>query len=190
MRKLMIGAAAIALTAATGAATAGAASAATAPAQHKPGHHPPGSGQPSAQDVTWMQANAQADLAEIALGKLALATSQDAGVRKVATVTMKDHESVPDQLGALAAEEGVQLPTAPSDAQQKVGRELSALTGAKFDLTWDNAEITGHRESVAQTVTEIRHGSDRAVTHFAWHYLSAAGMHLAMAERLHRQLTR
>ncbi len=177
MRKLMIGTAVVALAAALGTGTAEAATAA------------PATTRPSMQDVTWMRSNAQTDLAEIALGKLALAKSRNANLRQVARVTMENHETVLARLKVLAGKEHVRLPGAPNATQQKQASELKSLWGRNFDLTWDNVQIAGHKVSIGQTEAEIRCGSAWATVSFAKYYLPIAKMHLAMAENLHRQLT-
>ncbi len=167
----------IAFTAVMGAGTAGAATAR------------PATPKPSAQDTAWMASNAQTDLAEIAIGKLAMARSHDADLLKVAKVTMENHETVLAKLKVLAKKEGVKLPAAPSASQQKDARELESLSGSKFNLAWDNIQITGHKLSIAQTGTEISKGSAPAVISFARYYLPIAKMHLSMVEKLHHQLT-
>jgi putative membrane protein len=173
----MIGTAAVALSATMGLGTAEAASAAPAPAR------------PSAQDITWMKSNAQTDLAEIAIGKLALAKSHNADLLKVAKVTTRDHRIVLIELRILAKKEGVKLPTRPNASQRKAAQELQSLSGRKFNLAWDNVQIAGHKLSISQTKTEIAKGSARRVVRFARHYLPIAKMHLRMAERLHHELT-
>jgi hypothetical protein len=80
-------------------------------------------------------------------------------------------------------------PAAPNPTQQKQAWELKHLWGYKFNLTWDNIQIAGHKLSICQTVTEIRKGSAPAVIGFTKYYLPIAKMHLAMAEELHHQLT-
>jgi putative membrane protein len=177
MQKLMMGTAAIALTAVMG---AGPAEAATVR---------PATAKPSAQDTTWMRSNAQTNLAEIAIGKLAMARSHNADLRKVAKVTMDNHETVLAKLKVLAKKEGVTLPAAPNASQQKDAKELGSLAGSKFDLAWDDIQITGHKLSIAQTETEISKGSAPAVISFAKYYLPIAKMHLSMVEKLHHQLT-
>lgn len=173
----MIGTAVIALTAVMGAGTAEAVTVGPATAK------------PSAQDVTWMKSNAQTDLAEIAIGKLAMARSHNADLLKVAKVTMENHETVLAKLEVLAKKEGVNLPTAPNASQQKDARKLESLSGSKFNLAWDNIQITGHKLSIAQTETEISKGSAPAVISFAKYYLPIAKTHLSMTEKLHHQLT-
>jgi putative membrane protein len=180
MRKLTTGIAAAALAAAAGVGTTQAASAATAAPAHHPG--------PSAQDVTWLKANAQTDLAEITLGQLALAKSRNGNVRMVATMTLHDHTIVLAQVRALAKKEGVKLPGAPSPAQQKQAALLKSLSGQKFNVTWDQVQILGHKQSIAQTNAEIAKGSNQAVVRYAGGYLHTARGHLVMALNLQRQL--
>jgi len=136
-----------------------------------------------------MKANAQTDLAEIAIGKLALARSHNGDLRQVAKMTMANHETVLAKLKVLASREHVWLPGAPNAMQQSQARELAHLWGHKFNLTWDNIQIAGHKLSISQTSTEIAKGSAPAVTGFARYYLPIAKMHLAMAEKLHHELT-
>jgi putative membrane protein len=162
-----------------GAGTAEAATAATAPGWCKP---------PSAQDVHWMRSNARTDLAEITLGKLALAKSHRPGVRQVAIVTLKDHEAVLAKLRVLAKREHVKLPARPNASQRKDARKLESLSGRKFNLAWDKVEIAGHKLSIKQTRKETAQGSAPPVAHFARRYLPVAKMHLRMAERLHHRL--
>jgi putative membrane protein len=177
MRKLVTGTAVMVLTAVMGAGAAGAATLGSASAK------------PSAQDKMWMRSNAQTNLAEIAIGKLAKAKSHNADLLKVAKVTMENHETVLAKLKVLAKKEGVKLPTAPNASQQFDARELASLSGSKFNLAWDNIQIVGHKLSIAQTETEISKGSAPAVISFAKYYLPIAKTHLSMTEKLHHQLT-
>jgi putative membrane protein len=184
MRKIMMGTAAIALTAALGTGTAviaaGAAEAATVA---------PATVRPSAQDVTWMKTNAQTDLAEIALGKLAMAKSHNTDLLMVAKVTLDNHEAALAKLKVVARKEGVALPAEPNAEQRATAAKLKTFPVTRFNLNWDTNEILGHKLSIKQTDAEISKGSAGAVTGFAKYYLPVAKMHLAMAEKLHEELT-
>lgn len=184
MRKIMMGTAAVALTAALGTGSAviasGPAEAATTASAAV---------RPSAQDVLWMKNNAHTDYAEIALGKLAMAKSHNADLLKVAKVTLTDHEAALAKLKAVAKEEGVTLPTQPNAEQRATAAKLATFPVAKFNLNWDTNEILGHKLSIMQTDTEIAKGSAPAVTSFAKYYLPVAKMHLAMVEKLYQELT-
>jgi hypothetical protein len=48
---------------------------------------------PSTQDVTWIKANAQTDLAEISLGTLVASKSTNASTRSLAKVTKSQHQT-------------------------------------------------------------------------------------------------
>lgn len=176
--------AAVALTAALGTGTtviaAGTAEAATAA---------PAAARPSAQDVLWMKTNAQTDYAEISLGELAMAKSHNAGLLMVAKVTLDNHEAALAKLKALAKAEGVTLPGEPNAEQRATAAKLKTFTVTRFNLNWDTNEILGHQLSIKQTSTEIAKGKAPAVTGFAKYYLPVAKMHLAMAEKLHGELT-
>ena len=179
----MMGTAAVVLTAALGTGSAviaaGSAEAATTA---------PAAARPSAQDVIWMETNAQTDYAEIALGKLAMVKSHDADLLMVAKVTLENHEAALAKLKVVAKEEGVKLPTEPNAEQRETGKILATFPVARFNLNWDTNEILGHQLSIKQTDTEIAKGSAGAVTAFAKYYLPVAKMHLAMVEKLHGEL--
>jgi predicted outer membrane protein len=88
-----------------------------------------------------------------------------------------------------SARRRIALPGTPNATQQSQARALAHLWGQKFNLTRDNDQIAGHQLSISATSTEISKGSAPAVTSFARYYLPIAKMHLAMANKLHRQLT-
>lgn len=143
---------------------------------------------PSAQDTAFLQANAQTNLAEIALGNLALEKSQHQQTRNLATTTLRDHQAAQANLQTLADQLGVTLPTAPNPTQQKAAAMLRAEAGTQFDLDYAMVQVVGHRASIADTNAEINHGSTRDVISYAHGYLPVATMHLQMAESLQADL--
>jgi putative membrane protein len=144
---------------------------------------------PSAQDVSWMQGNAQTDMAEIAIGTTAETRAVSTVIKNLATVTKSNHIQALAQLKSVAAAAGVTLPTAPNATQQAQGAQLMSIPDAQFDLTYDNDQIAGHELSISQTETEISTGSDPAVVAYAKVYLPVAQMHLQMADSAHAVLT-
>jgi putative membrane protein len=180
MKRIVMGAAAAALSvAAVGLATAGAAGATGRAAMSKP----------SAQDVKWMRSNGQTDLTEIAAGKLVLAKSGNAPTRQLAKVTKRQHAMVLVKLTKLAHGSGVTLPKTPNAMQRKQAAALKKLGGLTFDRAYDKAQIAGHKQSISQTKLEIKRGTSSTVVAFAKHYLPVAEMHLKMAEKLKGQIT-
>jgi putative membrane protein len=171
MRKLMIGMTAAVLTSVflgQGAMSAGAAPSVKAVVA-------------SAQDVQFLQGNARTDLAEITIGKLALAKARHADTKIMAEVTISDHMRALTKLKTVAKTLHVALPSSPGTVQKAAAAKLMAVPAAQFDRTYDNIQIAGHIESIAHTKTEITVGKDAAVIAFAKYYLPVAEKHLRMA---------
>ena len=139
---------------------------------------------PTAVDTTYIQKNAQTDLAEITLGKIVLSRSQSAGARDLASKTTADHQAALAKLQAVAATLDVPLPTAPSPQQQADAATLQNTPDADFDVTYAKLQVLGHQLSIADTNLELASGSDASVKGYASGYLPVAQMHLGMAEAL------
>jgi putative membrane protein len=140
------------------------------------------------QDVTWMTANAQTDLAEISLGTLVASKSTNADTLSLAKVTKSQHKLALAKLSTLAKSLHVTLPTSPNAAQLKQANQLKKLSGMSFNKTYDQDQIAGHVLSISQTNTEISKGRDAKVVDFANYYLPIAQMHLKMAQKLKTEL--
>jgi putative membrane protein len=142
----------------------------------------------STQDVTWMTANAQTDLAEISLGTLVASKTTNAETLSLAKVTKSQHKTALAKLSTVAKELHVTLPTSPNATQLKQAAQLKKLSGLTFDKTYEQDQIAGHLLSISQTNTEISKGIDAKVVDFANYYLPIAKMHLKMARTLKTDL--
>jgi putative membrane protein len=159
-----------------GAESAGAAT--TAPA----GHAGTTAAAADTQDVSWAQATAQTDLAEITIGQLAMQRAQYSATKMMAQVTISDHTKALASLKTVASQEGITLPTAPSPTQQAQAAQLKSVASSQFDATYDAIQIQGHELSISATKAEIADGSSTAVKDNAGTYLPVAEKHLQMAE--------
>ncbi len=137
---------------------------------------------PAAADKAFVAANEQVNLAEITVGAIALQRSHSATVRSLATKTVSDHKAAMAKLKTLAASENITLPAAPNAAQQSQAATLKSVSASKFDLTYAQFQVAGHKISIAGTKTEISGGSDSSVVNYAKYYLPVAQMHLTMAQ--------
>ena len=135
----------------------------------------------SVQDVRWMQGNAQTDLAEIAIGKVALKRALHSDTKMMAAVTISDHTKALAKLKTLAKALNVTLPAAPNATQKAQAAQLMTISAGKFDRLYDDDQVAGHLLSISKTKTEIAVGKDAAVTAFARYYLPTAQKHLRMA---------
>jgi len=138
----------------------------------------------TAGDVTFVHDNAQTDLAEITIGKIALSRAQSAAARTLATTTIADHKAALAKLTTAAAAVNAALPTAPNAAQQADAATLQSVVADQFDATYAQIQIAGHKLSIAGTKTELAGGSNTDVKNFASGYLPVAQMHLSMSEAL------
>ena len=136
------------------------------------------------QDQTFMTKNAQTDLAEIAIGKIALQRSTSTQVQALATKTMADHEAALTKLQGVAGGVGFTLPGAPNAEQQSDAAKLSSVDAAQFDLTYAQVQVVGHNLSISDTNTELSSGQNSALLSYATGYLPVAQMHLTMADAL------
>lgn len=139
---------------------------------------------PSDQDTTYLTSNMQTSLAEITIGNLALAKSDDAGVRELATMTITDHTAALAKATAVAQSLGVPVPSEPSPEQKAQATQLQAASGTAFDQLYAQIQVAGHQKSVASTNTEISSGTDPAAIDYATGYLPTATMHLQMAQEV------
>lgn len=139
---------------------------------------------PNAVDLTYLQKNAQTDLAEITIGTTAISRGQSDATVELAQKTKADHEAALAKLQTVAEGLDVTLPTAPNAAQQADAAKLKTVSDAAFDLTYAQIQVAGHQLSIADTNTELSAGSDSSVQSFASYYLPVAQMHLTMATAL------
>lgn len=139
---------------------------------------------PNAVDLTYLQKNAQTNLAEITLGTIVLSRSQSDAALGLARKTKSDHEAALAKLQTVADSLKVTLPTAPSPAQQADAAKLKNASDSVFDITYAQIQVAGHQLSIADTNTELSAGSDQSVQAFASYYLPVAQMHLTMATDL------
>ena len=139
---------------------------------------------PSEVDTTFLQANAQTNLAEITLGTIVESRGASDATLALAEKTKADHQAALTKLQALAQELQVTLPTEPNATQQAAAAQLQSASDDEFDLTYAQIQVAGHQLSIANTNTELASGSDESVQAYASGYLPVAQMHLTMATDL------
>ena len=135
----------------------------------------------SSQDKTFVVSNAQSNLAEITLGKLGNQRAQSASVKELASVTLRDHLRLQEELKKAASSGGYQLPTQPNTMQRATAAQLKNTPTAAFDLAYSTAELKGHVLAIAAAGSETQLGSDSAVKAYATDYIPVATMHRNMA---------
>ena len=107
----------------------------------------------------WQQGNAdrafarkvaQANRAEVRLGRLALSRSSNHSVRDFARQMVTDHRAALQELRTLASEHGTTLPSEASPEQQATYDRLSNLRGSAFDRAYMAVMARDHSRSVRE----------------------------------------
>ncbi|NEK59922.1 DUF4142 domain-containing protein [Geodermatophilus sabuli] len=122
---------------------------------------------PSDQDVTWMQAAHQSNLAEIAAGNAAQQAATTPEVRELGAMFVQMHTQLDTQLTQAAQQLGVQLPGEPSAEQQRQLAAVQRNSGQAFDTAWIAQQIGSHSTTLAATQRELQNGSDGTVLDLA-----------------------
>lgn len=123
------------------------------------------------------------DLAEIALGKLALERAQSQEVRDYGRKVVADHQSALVKAKEAAEEAGVTPPRAPVADAQQIHHRLSQLSGAEFDREFTAHMITDHEKHVAAFRAQAAQPESEATRH-ARETLPRLEEHLEIAERI------
>ncbi|MGY1751568.1 DUF4142 domain-containing protein [Blastococcus sp. SYSU D01042] len=118
---------------------------------------------PSEQDVAWMQAAHQSNLAEIAAGTAAQQSATTPEVKQLGQMFVQMHTELDTALTQAAQQLGVQLPAEPTAEQQRQLAAVQQNTGRAFDTAWIAQQIGSHTTTLAATQRELQNGSDPAV---------------------------
>jgi putative membrane protein len=103
-----------------------------------------------ANERAFLQKAAQEQLAEIALGKLAMKKAVDAKLKEFGAEIVEDHQYASQELKDLSAREGLYLPVEMSAQQKKVHQRLSHLSGNEFDKAFIAYLQKNHRHHVVE----------------------------------------
>jgi putative membrane protein len=133
---------------------------------------------PSSQDTQWMQAAHQSNLAEIAAGSSAQAHATTDAVRRLGAEFVQMHTELDADLTAAAQQLGIQLPDAPTAAQQQALADVESHSGSAYDEAWVAQQQQGHQEALQATKTETTAGSDTSVIGLATAALPVVQRHL------------
>jgi putative membrane protein len=98
-----------------------------------------------AGDLAFLQKAAQEQLAEIALGQLAMKKGSDKKVREFGAELVEDHRYASQEVKAISAKEKIYLPVEMTDRQKKEQQRLSRLSGHEFDKAFIAHLLKTHR---------------------------------------------
>ena len=130
-------------------------------------------------DQSFYNQASQANLAEIAAGKLA-ETKGNAKIKSLGRQMVTDHTTAQNELVALAKKESITIPMNPDAEHKQALADLNKLSGKSFDSAYMAGQLADHKTAVALFSEESVNGSDPGAKAFATKYLPKLKMHLQM----------
>lgn len=135
-------------------------------------------------DTNFMVKSAYSNLAEIDQGQLAATKGTNASVKNHGANMVVEHSKAHVDLVAIALSKNVSLPTEPDEENKAVKQKLLTLSGKEFDVAFMEAQVTGHKKSVANFETELANGVNKDVRGYAGEYFPHIKIHLQQAETI------
>ena len=130
----------------------------------------------SSVDKSFMKKAAKGGAMEVSWGRVAAEKGKNAGVKKFGDRMVTDHSKAGDELKAIAARKGVDLP------------ETEMKTDWKSDKAYMDMMVKDHEEDLAEFQQEARKGSDPDVKKFADKTSKMVQKHLDLAKKTHAKL--
>ena len=127
---------------------------------------------------------AQAGMAEVATGQLAISNGSDQKIKEFGKQMVDDHTKAGNELTSIAQRDGVTLPSEATKAQQDAAQKLSAKSGHAFDVAYAHMAVKDHEEAVALFKQEASSGKEADMKAFAQKTLPTLEQHLKMAKEL------
>jgi putative membrane protein len=147
------------------------------------GPHLAGDTIPQADRMFVSQAGA-ANMAEVALGNLAMSQGQSDAVRNFGNQMITDHTAANVALNNLAGPLGLALAQQPTLQQEQTIDSLKSMSGASFDRHYGRVAVKDHEDAVRLFTQEASFGADPDLRTFAAHMLPTLKHHLSMAHSL------
>lgn len=124
------------------------------------------------------------NIAEIAVGKLALEKSQNESVKKFAQHMIDDHTAALQELEALAKLKSMTLPDDPGMKHTTMATGMKALSGAAFDKQYmKGAGVSDHQNNLKLLEKIQKDAKDPEFKAMAVKMLPTVRGHLKMAEQ-------
>jgi putative membrane protein len=142
----------------------------------------------SRSDQKFIKDAAAGGMMEVELGKIAADKATNDKVKEFGRRMQEDHSKANDELKKIAAEKGVEIPTALEGKHKKTVDRLSKLSGEEFDRQYMRAMVDDHKEDLQKFQREADKGNDPAVKQFASKHVPVLKKHLELAQTTNKEL--
>jgi putative membrane protein len=133
-------------------------------------------------DRRFMTEAAEAGLAEVSLGRLALERASNPEVKQFAQRMIDDHTNANNELMQIAQAKGVTLPTQPAAKHRSMMTKMEKLSGEAFDREYMRAQLKDHDKVTKMFERQSQRGLDADAKAFAAKQLPVLHEHHQMAE--------
>jgi len=145
----------------------------------------------AAADAAMLKDIAQANIAEVESGKIALDKSSDAEIKKFAKMMVDDHSKGLSDVKTLAAAKGTELPDGPDAKHKAVALEFKALSGGVFDSRYVKQAGVGDHEATEKLLKKTQsEAKDADLKALAGKMLPVVQTHLQHARTLEAGMAR
>jgi putative membrane protein len=135
-------------------------------------------------DQQFLDKAAQTDMLEAHLGQMAADHAAAQDVKDYAQTLVADHTADYQQLTALAAKDGLTVPTGLNAEHNQKIAPFEKLKGAAFDSKYTHMMIEGHTEAIGVYTKESTDASNADVKAYASATLPTLNKHLDAAKEL------
>lgn len=127
---------------------------------------------------------AQANLADISAGKLAVRKARSPALRQFGKDMVQAHTSLQTEGAALAATRGMSVPTSPAARQQAALQDLQALPAMRFERAFMARVLEDQADTLALLERTAAQAQDPALRAHAQRALPGAHRQLESARRI------
>ncbi|GAB0157638.1 hypothetical protein CHRYSEOSP005_29170 [Chryseobacterium sp. Alg-005] len=137
----------------------------------------------SEQDKKFADAAAMGGTMEVMMGELAAGNGNNAAVKALGEMMVKDHGKANDELKKWASAVGYTLPTGLDAEKQKEYDNLKAKKGAEFDRAYTDLMVKDHQKDIAEFKKQAAEGTEASLKSFASKTLPTLEHHLMESEK-------
>ncbi|RKT01682.1 DUF4142 domain-containing protein [Chryseobacterium defluvii] len=137
----------------------------------------------SDQDKKFADAAAKGGIMEVMMGQLAATNANNATVKALGQMMVKDHGKANDELTKWASTVGYTLPAGLDAAKQKEYDDLKAKKGADFDRAYTALMVDDHKKDIAEFKKQAAEGKEASLKSFADKTLPTLEHHLMESKK-------
>ncbi|WDF65262.1 DUF4142 domain-containing protein [Flavobacterium sp. KACC 22763] len=139
-------------------------------------------------DSEFLVDQAEINLAEIEIGKLAQTKSTNPEVKKFGKMLVDEHTKSASEVSALAKAKNFTLPTSLTEEGQEEYNKLNEKSGIDFDKKFADMMIDGHEKAIKKLDKAAKDANDQEVRTWASTNIAGLTAHLEHAKLLKQNL--